>query len=97
MNNVVGKQIRVFGKHIGKVIAETFEDGTYCSNTYLVLLNSNGLNRYRGWNCNDAFADTIRKKLCGKYGKNLNNFFYFFRKGKECRFEFFENKTMENE
>ena len=95
MNNVVGKQVRVFGKHIGKVIAETFEDGTYCSNTYLVLLNSNGVNRYRGWNC--YCSDIIRKKLCGKYGKNLNNFFYFFRKAKEKnRFEFF-GKTMENE
>ena len=94
MNNV-GKQVRVFGKHIGKVIAETFEDGTYCSNTYLVLLNSNGVNRYRGCNC--YCSDIIRKKRCGKYGKNLNNFFYFFRKAKENRFEFFESKTMENE
>lgn len=94
MSNV-GKQVRVFGRHIGKVIAETFEDETYYANTYLVLLNSNGVNRYRGWNCN-VFDDTI-KKLCGKYGKNLNNFFYFFKKVKECRFEFFENKTMENE
>lgn len=96
MSNVVGKQIRVFGRHIGKVIAETFEDETYYANTYLVLLNSNGVNRYRGWNC-DSSCDIIRKKLCGKYGKSLNNFFYFFRKVKECRFEFFKNKTMENE
>ena len=96
MSNVVGKQVRVFGRHIGKVIAETFENETYYANTYLVLLNSNGINIYRGWNCN-VFDDTIRKKLCGKYGKNLNNFFYFFRKVKESRFEFFENKTMENE
>lgn len=85
MSNV-GKQVRVFGKHIGKVIAEY-------ANTYLVLLNSNGINRYRGWNC----SDIIRKKFCGKYGKNLNNFFYLFQKAKENRFEFFENKTMENE
>ena len=39
MSNV-GKQIRVYGKHVGKVIAETFKDGTYCSNTYLVLFTN---------------------------------------------------------
>ena len=95
MSNV-GKQIRVYGNHVGKVIAETFKDGTIYDDNYLVLLNSNGMNKYIGWNIREA-SNSERVKLCKEYGKNSNNFFYFFSKGIKDRFEFFETKTMENE
>ena len=95
MSNI-GKQIRVYGNHVGKVIAETFKDGTNYDDSYLVLLNSNGMNEYGGWNICGTY-NSERVKLCKEYGKNSNNFFYFFGKGIEGRFEFFETKTMENE
>ena len=91
MSNV-GKQIRVYGKHVGKVIAETFKDGTLYEDSYLVLLNS----KHRGWNICET-SDSEKVKLCKEYGKNPNNFFYFFSKGIKDRFEFFETRTMENE
>ena len=89
MSNV-GKQVRVYGEHVGKIIAETFIDDPYYENDYLVLLNPNGIEIYGGWNCINY--DQHRTKLCGKYGKNSNNFFYFFSKTKKIDLNFLEAK-----
>ena len=79
MNNNVGMEIVLNGTHLGKVIAEPTE-GFY-SDTYLVLLNEEGIRLYKGWDVSrDSYTTSIRKKLCGKYGNNPNNRFYFFNK-----------------
>ena len=75
----VGREIIVNGKHVGKVIAEPII-GFY-SDAYLVLLNEEGIRLYRGWDISrSSYATSIRRKLCGKYGDNPNNRFYFFNK-----------------
>ena len=63
---------------------------------------SRGINEndIEGYGYSDYVKDYLNKnnlKLCKEYGKNPNNFFYFFSKGIKGRFEFFETKTMENE
>ena len=75
----VGKEIIVNGKHVGKVIAEPII-GFY-SDSYLVLLNEEGVRLYKGWDISRYnYTTNIRRKLCGKYGDNPNNRFYFFNK-----------------
>lgn len=79
MNNNVGKEIIVNGEHVGKVIAEPII-GFY-SDSYLVLLNEEGVRLYKGWDISRySYATNIRRKLCGKYGDNPKNRFYFFNK-----------------
>lgn len=85
MNNNVGKEIILNGTNLGKVIAEPTE-GFY-KDTYLVLLNKKGIRLYRGWGPNS----TERKKLCGKYGDNPNNRFWFFEKN--FTYQFFGKRT----
>ena len=75
----VGKEIVLNGKHIGKVIAEPTE-GFY-SDAYLVLLNEEGIRLHKGWDVSrDSYTTSIRRRLCGKYGDNPNNRFYFINK-----------------
>lgn len=75
----VGKEIIVNGKHVGKVIAEPII-GFY-NDSYLVLLNEEGVRLYKGWNASrESYTTSIRRKLCGKHGDNPNNRFYFFNK-----------------
>ena len=77
--NKVGKEIIVNGKHVGKVIAEPII-GFY-TDSYLVLLNEEGVRLYKGWDISRYnYPTNIRRKLCGKYGDNPNNRFYFFNK-----------------
>lgn len=91
MNNNVGMEIIVDGKHIGKVIAEPTE-GFY-KNTYLVLLNEEGIKYKRlCWRIKPGEYDTEKRKLCGKYGNNPNNRFWFF--GKYYSYEFFLQRTI---
>ena len=88
MNNNVGMEIVLNGMHLGKVIAEPTE-GFY-KDTYLVLLNKEGIKWKKGWGLRPK--DSIeRRKLCGKYGNNPNNRFWFF--GKYGSYQFFIQKT----
>lgn len=81
----VGKEIIVNGKHVGKIIVDSTED--FYSDTYLVLLNEEGIRLYKGWDVSrDSYTTSIRKKLCGKYGDNPNNRFYFFNKNSSHKF-----------
>lgn len=94
----VGKEIIVNGKHVGKVIADPII-GFY-SDSYLVLLNEEGIRLYKGWDTSrESYTTSIRKKLCGKYGDNPNNRFYFFTKNfisNRCNFATF-TKILANE
>lgn len=84
MNNKVGKEIVLDGIHLGKVIAEPTE-GFY-KDTYLVLLNEEGIKLKKGWGFRPK-ESSERRKLCGKYSNNPNNRFWFF--GKHCSYQFF--------
>lgn len=88
MNNNVGMEIVLDGIHLGKVIAEPTEG--YYKNTYLVLLNKEGIKCKKGWGLRSKDS-TERKKLCGKYGNDPENRFWFF--GKYCSYRFFIQKT----
>ena len=88
MNNNVGMEIVLDGIHLGKVIAEPTEG--YYNDTYLVLLNEEGIKLKKGWGLRTKDS-TERKKLCGKYGNDPENRFWFF--GKHCLYQFFIQKT----
>lgn len=90
LSQVVLNPVHFLRKCFGLLI--DISDGTLYEDSYLVLLNS----KHRGWNICET-SDSEKVKLCKEYGKNPNNFFYFFSKGIKDRFEFFETKTMENE
>lgn len=94
MNNKVGKEIVLDGIHLGKVIAEPTEDS--CKGFYLVLLSEEGKRYEEGWTLNITDDEKL-KKLCGKYGNNPKNRFYFF--SKNWSFRFFEGaaKVLANE
>ena len=85
MNNKVGKEIVLDGIHLGKVIAEPTEDP--CKGFYLVLLSEEGKKYEEGWALNITDSEKL-KKLCGKYGNNPKNRFYFF--SENWSFQFFE-------
>jgi len=95
MNNKVGMEIVFDRTHLGKVIAEPTE-GFY-KNTYLVLLSEEGIKLKEGWRLRPSGIDTERKKLCGKYGNNPNNRFYFFSKYYTYQFFGGINKVLANE
>lgn len=88
MNNNVGMEIVLNGIHLGKVIAEPTE-GFY-KDTYLVLLNEEGIRLYKGWGFRPK-ESSERKKLCGKYGDNPNNRFWLFEK--KFTYQFFGKRT----
>lgn len=88
MNNNVGMEIVLNGTNLGKVIAEPTE-GFY-KNTYLVLLNKKGIKWKKGWGVRTTDSSE-RKKLCGKYGDNPNNRFWFFEKN--FTYQFFGKRT----
>lgn len=95
MNNKVGKEIVLDGIRLGKVLAEPTEDS--CKGFYLVLLSEEG-KRYKEGLVLEEIADSERlKKLCGKYGNNQKNRFYFF--SENWSFQFFEGaaKVLTNE
>lgn len=94
MNNNVGKEIVLDGIHLGKVIAGPTEDP--CKGFYLVLLSEEGKRYEEGWALNITDDEKL-KKLCGKYGNNPKNRFYFF--SKHWSFRFFEGaaKVLTNE
>lgn len=94
--NKVGKEIIVNGKHVGKVIAEPII-GFY-NDSYLVLLNEEGIRLYKGWDISrNSLTTDIRRKLCGKYGDNPNNRFYFFNKNFSSYRCKFATKILTNE
>ena len=91
----VGKEIVLDGIHLGKVIAEQ-------AGFYLVLLNKEGkgyldfFNEGKGWALNITDSEEL-KKLCGKYGNDPENRFWFFNDRRS--YQFFEkiNKLLANE
>lgn len=94
MNNKVGKEIVHDGIHLGKVIAELTEKPL--QGFYLVLLSEEGKRYEEGWALNITDSEEL-KKLCGKYGNNPKNRFYFFSKNCSCRFFEGVAKVLTNE
>lgn len=62
-------------KSIGRIISEDQED-----ETVLVFLNKYGKENIIGWNVDEDSTEE-RKMICGKYGKDPNNRFYWLSSG----------------
>ena len=69
MRDKIGKEIKVFNKHVGKVI-DVYED------FFLVLLNEEGRKKFIGWKYSDRPVKDKLKSL-NKYKKS-DEYFYLF-------------------
>jgi len=89
MRDKIGKEIKVFNKHVGKVI-DVYND------FFLVLLNEEGKKKYIGWKYSDKPIEENLMSL-NKYKLSDERFYFFFRNQDENKFSFFTVGVLKNE